>query len=89
MVHYFLKQRWLEKALHKQLSHNTGIAVYFRDPHSPWQRRSNENMNGLLRQYLPKGTDLSVYGQEQLNAVADQINNRPRKGRGVRSTQAV
>ena len=78
-----------EMALHKQLSLNTGIAVYFCDPHSPWQRGSNENMNGLVRQYLPKGTDLSVYSQEQLDAIADEINNRPRKGLGVRSPLAV
>jgi transposase, IS30 family len=78
-----------EMALHKELSHNTGIAVYFCDPHSPWQRGSNENMNGLVRQYLPKGTDLSVYSQAQLDAIADQINNRPRKGLGVRSPLAV
>ena len=78
-----------EMSLHKQLSHNTGIAVYFCDPHSPWQRGSNENMNGLLRQYLPMGTDLSVYSQAQLDAIADQINNRPRKGLGVRSPLAV
>jgi IS30 family transposase len=67
----------------------TNIAVYFCDPHSPWQRGSNENTNGLVRQYLPKGTDLSGYSQEQLDANVDQINNRPRKGLGVRSPLAV
>ena len=76
-------------AMHKELSKRTGIAVYFSDPHSPWQRGSNENMNGLVRQYLPKGTDLSVYSQEHLDAIADQINDRPRKGLGVRSPLAV
>ncbi len=78
-----------EMALHKKLSEQTGIAVYFCDPHSPWQRGSNENMNGLVRQYLPKGTDLSIYSQEQLDAIADEINHRPRKGLGVRSPLAV
>lgn len=78
-----------EMAMHKELSKRTGVAVYFCDPHSPWQRGSNENTNGLVRQYLPKGTDLSVYSQEQLDAIADQINNRPRKGLGVRSPLAV
>ena len=78
-----------EMAMHKELSRRTEIAVYFCDPHSPWQRGSNENTNGLVRQYLPKGTDLSGYSQEQLDAIADQINNRPRKGLGVRSPLAV
>jgi IS30 family transposase len=71
------------------LIHSAGIAVYVCDPHSPCQRDFKENMNKLLRQYLPKGTDLSVYSQEQLDAIADQINNRPRKGLGVRSPLAV
>lgn len=78
-----------EMALHKELTANTGIAVYFCDPHSPWQRGSNENMNGLVRQYLPKGTDLSGYTQQQLDAIADEINARPRKGLGVRCPLAV
>jgi len=78
-----------EMAMHKELRHHTGIAVYFCDSHSPWQRSSNENNNGLVRQYLSKGTDLSGFSQEQLDAIADQINNRPRKGLGVRYPLAV
>jgi IS30 family transposase len=78
-----------EMALNKQLTNNSGMAVYFCDPHSPWQRGSNENTNGLVRQYLPKGTDLSDYRQEQLDTIADEINNRPRKELGVRSPLAV
>ncbi|MDR7152753.1 IS30 family transposase [Hydrogenophaga palleronii] len=63
--------------------------MYCCDPHSPWQSGSNENTDGLVRQYLPKGTDLSIHSQEQLDGIADQINNRPRKGLGVRSPLAV
>ena len=63
--------------------------MYFCDPHSPWQRGSKENTNGMVRKYLPKGTDLSIYSQEQLDAIADEINDRPRKGLGVRSPLAV
>jgi IS30 family transposase len=78
-----------EMARHKELTQATKVAVYFCDPHSPWQRGSDDNTNGLVRQYLPKGADLSGYTQSQLDAIADEINNRPRIALGVRSPLAV
>ncbi len=71
-----------EMAQHAQLRLDTGLEIYFCDPQSPWQRGSNENTNGLLRQYFPKGTDLNQHGVEELSAVAHALNTRPRKTLG-------
>jgi transposase, IS30 family len=71
-----------EMALHQQITTNTGTRVYFCDAHSPWQRGSNENTNGLLRDYFPKGTDLSTISPAEMQQVADELNDRPRKTLG-------
>jgi transposase, IS30 family len=81
-----------EMSQHFILTERTGVRVYFADPHSPWQRGSNENTNGLLRQYLPKGTNLSIFSQDDLEPIAEKLNTRPtrpRKIHGFRSPVEV
>ena len=77
--------RGMEMAKHKEFSIATDVQIYFCDPQSPWQRGSNENTNGLLRQYFPKGTNLSAFSQSDLNKIAKQLNQRPRQTLGFRT----
>jgi transposase, IS30 family len=74
-----------EMALHAQIAVDADLDIYFCDPHSPWQRGSNENTNGLLRQYFPKGTNLAAHTKEHLDEVAAELNSRPRKTLGWRT----
>jgi transposase, IS30 family len=78
-----------EMAQHEQLAATLHLAVYFCDPHAPWQRGSNENTNGLLRQYLPKGSDLNAFSQADLNSIAVKLNTRPRKKLGFLTPEEV
>jgi transposase, IS30 family len=78
-----------EMANHAQIAEATGLEIYFCDPHSPWQRGSNENTNGLLRQYLPKGADLGFYGPGLLDNIAAELNARPRKRHGFQTPAEV
>ena len=78
-----------EMALHETLSAKLNMDIFFCDPHSPWQRGSNENANGLIREFLPKGMDLSNVSHQQLNSIENALNHRPRKILGFESPHEV
>jgi IS30 family transposase len=81
--------RGKELSDHARFTVESGVKVFFADPHSPWQRGTNENTNGLLRQYFPKGTDLSRWSAQEIQAVANALNSRPRKTLGWKSSAEV
>lgn len=89
LMQTFTYDRGTELSCHAQLAKALKVDIYFADPHAPWQRGSNENTNGLLRQFLPKGTDLSTVSQMQLNDIATLLNERPRKTLGWKTPKEV
>ena len=78
-----------ELTQHRELASASGISIFFCEPHSPWQRGTNENTNGLIRQYFPKSTDLNQHSAARIAQVARELNNRPRKTLGMRTPQEI
>ena len=88
-LHTITPDRSREFQIHSEVTRKLGVEFYFPPPHQPWQRGTNENTNGLLREYFPKGYDFSTITDEQLQAVVDQFNHRPRKCLGYRTPAEV